>query len=223
MLIHRLLPDSPDALRARWGASLAQADIRPVVARFSEFRQPESVILDFAGIEAINASYARASVAWFLRCILASRRGSDSYAGNPDPWAVRPVRIGTFFVTNLSDDVREEIDGLLRQPSFKLACYELLSPPEESNGSLAEARLLGQLDEQLYQCLIRLYGEGGKSTASDLQAAYSEDGVQTTAWNNRLAALYERALISRTKDGRSWIYHTNTEDLKNHGIPMETA
>jgi hypothetical protein len=222
MIVHRLLPKSPDALRARWGASLAQADIRPIVARFLEFRQQESVILDFEDIQAINASYARASVAWFLRCINASRKGSEPYAGNPDPWAVRPLRIGTFFVTNLSDDVREEIDGLLRQPSFKLACYELLSTPKESSRP-GEARLLGHLDEQLYQCLVRLYAAGGKSTASDLQAAFAEDGVQTTAWNNRLAALYERALISRSKDGRSWIYHTNTEDLKNHGIPMETA
>lgn len=223
MLVHRLLPTSSDVPTARWGASMAQEDIRQVVSRFTDLRHPESVVLDFAGIEAINSSYARASVAWFLRCIIASRRGTESFVGSLDPWAVRPLRITTFYISNLADEVREEIDGLLRQPSFKLACYELLSPVVTADSRLGEARLLGHLDEQLYQCLIRLYGAGGKATATDLQTAFSGDGVQTTAWNNRLAALYERALIGRTKDGRSWIYHTNTENLKNHGIQMEAA
>jgi hypothetical protein len=223
MFVHRMLLDPSNADPARWGASLAQADIRPLVVRFADSRHPDSVVMDFRGIKAINASYARASVAWFLRCISASRRGSEAFTGNIDPWAIRPLQIKTFFVSNLSDDVREEIDGLLRQPSFKLACFELQSPVKADDRPPGMARLLGHLDQQLYQCLLRLYGAGGKATATDLQASFPGDGVQTTAWNNRLASLYERGLVARIKDGRSWIYHTITEDLNNYGIPMEAA
>ena len=218
VLIHRLQSSGRRDSEVRCGAPLAQQDmaaLRDLLLRGA----PTELILDFEGIKAINGSYVRASVAWVIRCAIAARKGERASAGDPDPWAIQPIRCERLFVKNLAEDVREEIDGLLRQPSFKLPCLEATQVlPSER---ISSAVLLGHLDRQLVECLRRLYEAGGSAKAADLHDRYPDDGVQITAWNNRLAALHERLLIARRKDGRFWIYEIITSHLEVYGLPIQ--
>jgi hypothetical protein len=215
VIVHRLISKNSSGGAIRCGAPLAQDDLKPLLSSLAQPAVHDGLILDFAGIEAVNGSYARATVAWLIRCARTHRAAISLRKRNADPWAVKPFAIERIFVQNLAPDVREEIDGLLCQPSFRLPCLEAL---KVTSAQVSHARLLGHLDRQLRECLARLYEIGGEATTLDLHEQYSGDNVQVTAWNNRLAALHERLLVTRRKDGRSWIYETVTQHLKSYGI-----
>jgi hypothetical protein len=191
------------------GATRGQADIKPLITTLKNSRAEAPVVLNFDGIRAVNASYVRASVAWLIRSGMLARNGVKPSERDSDPI---PLRISQVFVRNLASDVREEIDGLLRQPSFKLSCFEFVSP--------TRLRLLGHLDLALWQCLEALYQCGGEITALGLHRKRRSDGVQTTAWNNRLAALYARMLVDRRKEGRFWVYRTVSKQIEPYGIQV---
>src|SRR5207247_10001004 len=111
-------------------------------------------------IQAVNGSYVRASVAWLIRCAMAQRRRMSHSIDDADPWRIRPIKIEQLFVQNLTDDVRDEIDGLLRGPDIKLPCLEILAA---GRTQITKALLLGHLDRQLASCLHRLYQIGGSA------------------------------------------------------------
>jgi len=214
VLVYRILSHTQNPSPIRCGAPLGQADIKPLVHEI-ERRKVADLLIDFSGIDAINGSYSRAILGWLIRCATARRSGLRLRRRLDDPWAVRPLPIERIFVHNLAPDVREEIDGLLCQPGIRLPCLEAVTIGSDR---VSQARLLGHLDRQLRECLARLYAIGGEGTTLDLHARYSGDEVKITAWNNRLAALYDRLLVDRRKDGRTWIYTTVTQHLKSYGI-----
>ena len=198
----------------RIGATRGQADIEPLVKQLAGFLTESAVVMNFSGIEAINSSYARASVGWLLRCGMLARGGMLEHPETDGVWAIRPINLAQIVLRNLAGEVREEIDGLLRQPSFKLACFEFRSP-----GALA---ILGHLDAALWDCLSKLYDFGGTATAPDLHKHNRREGVQITAWNNRLSALYVRMLVDRRKEGRFWVYRTVSKNIEPYGIQVPT-
>jgi hypothetical protein len=221
-MFHLSLLKNPSEGLPKWGASSAQSDITQVKAALGTTATAGGVVLDFAGITAANASYVRASVAWLIRCGMAHHSNTSNYhVSSDDPWGVKPADIGGVFLANVAAEVREEVDSVLSQPGYRLACFEIVEwkPP----AIVSRTRILGHLDEQLRQCLFKLYAIGGSGTAADLHARYADEGVQITAWNNRLAGLYERLLLRRKKSGRNFIYHTLSKELDQYGLSLSAA
>lgn len=190
----------------RIGATRAQADLNGLLSSIDSSETPCFIALNFSGIDAVNGSYVRASVAWLTRCALLSRSGapdtqSQSRQDSPDPWEIRPLPIRAIFVSNLTQEVREEIDLYFKQE--RLPCLEALQTEGEA---VISARILGHLDAQLYRTLNCLHHYGESAVAENLWKTYTDDGIGLTAWNNRLSELFQRLLVYRTKERKFWRY-----------------
>lgn len=214
MIVH-LLRSTSTSSAVRVGAPQGQKDMDPLVKILGNNSRIEAVVLDYKGIQAVNGSYVRATIGWLLNCARIARLGEVPPNVSSDPWAVRSLPIRMIFIQNVSDDVRNDINSFLKNPDVKFPCLEVRSRNKEE---IQSAQLVGHLDRQLLECLQRLYAVGGSATASDLYEKYRGDNVQITAWNNRLAGLYERLLVNRQRNGRAWMYQKITNEITDYGI-----
>jgi hypothetical protein len=122
-----------------------------------------------------------------------------------------PIPLNIYvFVTNLSDEVRAELNEVLVQQNR--ICLEIL--PDVTT-SIAAARLLGPLDPALQETLDLLI-RMRQATATELHNA---DAAKRTvnAWNNRLSDLFYRRLARRSKVGRHWVYEPVAPEVHTHG------
>lgn len=148
-----------------------------------EPRTPEPVFLDFTGIKVATASYLRESVLAF-RDVIRGRR-SNLY----------PV------IANASDEVRDELEELLRPRGDVLMTCVL-----DQRGRVSQPALIGDLDPK-QKVTFDLVRERGETDAGELMRDYGErEGVKQTAWNNRLAALAALGLVVELPQGRAKRY-----------------
>ncbi|MEQ1749932.1 MAG: hypothetical protein ABL974_10945 [Prosthecobacter sp.] len=210
MMTHSLLRDKN---LIRFGATRAQADMEGILEAIRSQTGPVQVMLDYNGIEAVNGSYVRASVAWLTRCGIATRAGEPQPKTPPlDPWEIRALPLRAVFVANLSGEVREEIDLYFKKE--RLPCLEAIS----WNGDQVDrVRQLGHLDQQLIRALDCLVSLKNDVVAEDLWKAFPDDRIGLTAWNNRLSELYQRHMVSRAKDGKFWRYSLAFKEVE-YGI-----
>jgi hypothetical protein len=144
---------------------------------------PEPVFLDFMGIQVATASYLRESVLAF-RDVIRGRR-SKFY----------PV------IANASDEVRDELEELLRPRGDVFMTCEL-----DQTGKVSQPALIGDLDPK-QKITFDLVCERGETDASELMREYGEqEGVKQTAWNNRLVSLAALGLIIEITQGRAKRY-----------------
>ena len=145
--------------------------------------EPESVYIDFAGIEVATASFLREAVLEFCHTVRARRR------------RFYPI------VANANITVTEELAILMtRTRSVLLHC--LL----DSSGNAGALQLLGNLEPK-QQITLDLVRKKGETDAKELLRSYHESHrVSHTAWNNRLAALARLGIIVELNEGRSKRY-----------------
>ncbi len=126
--------------------------------------RPETMFLDFAGVDVATASFLRESVLAFRDTV--RRRRSNLY----------PV------VANANDPVAEELRILVAPHGNALMLCSL-----DENGKPHEPRLAGELDPK-QQLTFDLVSERGVTDAAELMREYgaSEKTTAQTAWNNRL-------------------------------------
>lgn len=197
----------------RFGASRAQADMEGILESIRSQTGLVPVMLDYEGIEAVNGSYVRASVAWMTRCGIAARAGQPQLkTPSSDPWEIRPLPLRAVFTVNLSGEVREEIDLYFKKE--RLPCLEAISWKGDQVGKV---RVLGHLDQQLVRALDCLVSLKKDVVAEDLWKAFPDDRIGLTAWNNRLSELYQRHMVNRTKDGKFWRYSLEFKEVE-YGI-----
>lgn len=207
MVIHPLLSDGTPI---RFGASRAQADMEGILEAIRSVGEPAQVILDYSGIEAVNGSYVRATVAWLTRCGITARTGEPQLkVSSGDPWEVCPLPLRSIFVAKLSDEVREEIDLYFKKE--RLPCLEAVS---WNKSQVVRARLYGHLDAQLVRAVECLLALGKEVVAEELWKGFPDDRIGLTAWNNRLSELYQRHMVSRTKEGKFWRYKLEFKEIK---------
>lgn len=145
---------------------------------------PAPVFLDFKNVDVATASFLRESAVTFREYV--RNRRSMLY----------PV------IANVNDDIRDELLELAktRGEAF-LVCT--LTDDNRAEGTA----LLGELNpkQKITFDLVRKHGE---TDAGELMRTYGErEGVtQTTAWNNRLAALATLGLIVEVSQGRNKRY-----------------
>lgn len=148
----------------------------------SDVAKPTALYLDFADVEVATASFLRESLVAFRDIV---RRGHPF---------LYPV------IANANAAVREEILELLRtRPGAFITCTMA------KDGEASEVNLLGDLDLK-QRVTFELVKKLGVTDAGHLTREHNEDGVQSTAWNNRLSMLSDLGLIVEMSEGRSKRY-----------------
>lgn len=189
-----------------YGAGAAHRHLEVLKPFFTSLHtQPLLIGFDFSETQSVSGSYLRATLLWCLMC-------GKSYAeGQPlvsprDPWSVRPLPFYPVVVGG-SREILEDVDDLLKQRN--LAC---LLVDAKSSFPYKEAVVLGSIDGFLLDTL-RILSERGPATAQSMKEA-SNERITAGGWSNRLAALHAGRLVSRTREGKFWIYRTLAEDHK---------
>lgn len=146
--------------------------------------RPETVFLDFEGVEVATASFLRESVLAFRDAV--RRRRSNLY----------PV------LANASDLVADELRILLAPHGNALMLCSL-----NENGEPHEPRLAGELDPK-QRLTFDLVSQRGETDAAELMREYgaNEKPIAQTAWNNRLASLTSLGLLVELSQGRAKRY-----------------
>jgi hypothetical protein len=146
--------------------------------------QPETVFLDFEGVDVATASFLREAVLAFRDAI--RRRRSNLY----------PV------VANANDLVADELRILLAPHGNVLMLCSLTE-----NGVPHEPRLAGELDPKQRRTL-EMVRRRGETDAAELMREYgaSEKTTAQTAWNNRLTSLTSLGLLVELSEGRAKRY-----------------
>ena len=145
----------------------------------------EPLIIDFKSVTVATASFLRESV-FALRALLRSKK-SNFY----------PV------VANANAIIRDEL-GIL----MPYGGDALLSCSIENTGVVTNVHLIGRLDEK-QKSIFDLITSRGETDAGALQREFgAAEGVQQTAWNNRLSGLASLGLIVEVNRGRAKRYHS---------------
>lgn len=178
---------------------MGQEHLAPLLPRLREAAaQPLVVVLDFGGIEAANGSYLKATVLWLLRAGMASAAIDDGHAREA-PAGLEALNAFPL-AANLSGEVRDDLDTLLRSEQLPLLAVE------PAAGLLEKAEILGHLDPALKFTLSALAKEK-RATATDLCGRYPQKPpIKPPAWSNRLSELHRHRLACREREGRQWFY-----------------
>ena len=144
---------------------------------------PEPVFLDFTGVEVATASFLRETVLSFRDTVRGRR--SNFY----------PV------IANANDLVADELSVLVAPYGDVLMLCSL-----DENGQAHQPRLAGDLDPK-QRVTFDLVRERGETDAAELMREHGKsEGVQQTAWNNRLASLAGLGLLVELSQGRAKRY-----------------
>jgi len=181
--MHLLLRDFVDC-EILAGARTGRNTLRVLLDRIgSNSRSPETVYLDFAGIEVATASFLRECILEFRDTV--RRRWANYY----------PV------VANANEAIVEELSVLLEPKRDVLLLCEL-----DDTKKPRRPRLVGDLEPK-QQVTYDLVRELGEANAGELmRTANGEEQVAQTAWNNRLASLSRLGLLMEHSHGRAKRY-----------------
>lgn len=148
-----------------------------------EIVEPTLVLLDFGGIDLATSS--------FLSEVVLPLRDHLRMRGQP----------GYVVAANLKDDVREEIEEMLRRSGDAL-----LTCTTTAAGQIGDVHLCGKLEDKLRETLSLVSSKGETTAARLHEESRAADPVGATAWNNRLASLATKRLIVELLRGRTKKY-----------------
>jgi hypothetical protein len=165
------------------GAGVGRRTCAALLEAAGVAREPTICLLDFRGVVVATSSFLREAV---LRLRDAARaQGSPLY----------PV------VANAANEVREELDDLLRMSGEAMvACLTA------EDDKVVCSEILGELEPK-QQRTLDLLREAGDADVATLQSLdRSGEVVGHTAWNNRLAALAAKGVVIESQHGRTKRY-----------------
>jgi hypothetical protein len=165
------------------------------------------VAVDFSGIELVTASYIKATVLWLAMC-------GRLHAGALTPaeqktldWAsIEPLNVFPL-VVGATEDVRNEIDEVFGRRGLPCVCVE-----SRTKKAILEGKVLGNVDPAIARTIQSLRGQS-ETTAEDLHANSPSEGVNITAWSNRLAELLRLRIAQRKRLGKTWRYQPLAQTL----------
>jgi len=175
------------ASRRLTGATIGQAhaDQLADLVRQVEPGEPQTVILDFVGIEGASASYLKR----LLGPLFVPPDGQDGFTNEVSLVATRIEHA----------DLEEDIQDYLAGKGYALIVADI------TTGKTKFRKLLGRLDRAAAETFDELR-ELKKTTAAQLYERHPDQTSNQTAWNNRLAQLVEMRIARRSREGRFWIY-----------------
>ena len=152
----------------------------------------EAVLLDFDGVESVNASWINMAIAPLTR------------------WCAEAQNDLFPLLVNFP---AKDLDELELVAEKNQQCYvvaaDAVEPPKVIH-------LVGPLDPSLQVTLLRLL-EQGEATGAELARKVADSEILPTAWNNRLKDLHDMRLLRRRKDGRQQVYRALAEEVVLHG------
>lgn len=159
---------------------LAGEALRPCLEEEVRRASPGSfLILDFRDVGLVTSSYFVAAFTWLWTSIEVRER------------ELYPV------IVNLNEASRDDVEIALRETRIKALTGEFVG----GEGLIDVApENLDDIEKETY----RLIEKHGEVSANDLFRMNPR--IQVTAWNNRLAALFNYRLLRRHKQGREFIY-----------------
>jgi hypothetical protein len=157
---------------------LAGQALRPMLEEQLRGAADSLLVLDFRGVELVTSSYFVGAFAWLWTSFDLVDRD------------IFPV------LANLGEDSLDDVELALREMRLKTLVGAF---SEEGLGDVRPLNL-DQVEAETYYLVERL-GEAG---AGDLFRL--DTRIQVTAWNNRLAALFNYRLLRRRKDRRQFLY-----------------
>jgi hypothetical protein len=143
---------------------------------------PETVFLDFDGVQVATASFLRESVLAFRDAV--RRRRSNLYPA----------------IANANELVAEELRVLVGSHGNALMLCSL-----DESGPPRDRRLVGELDPK-QRLTFDLVSEHGETDAAELMREHGGGEKTPTVWNNRLTALTNLGLLVELSRGRSKRY-----------------
>lgn len=172
--------------------------------------------IDLGNLPEATASYIKAvALLPFLAGMKFAMPSLDLTGMAPDAAALQPLNVFPVFL-NPSADWIAGLDAVFGREGL---CCVLADAVE--NDTVPSARILGHADRAVLQTLqaVRTHTE---IRASELHAA-TDEGITVTAWNNRLADLWTRRLIRRTRAGNSWKYQPFLAGEILYGLPIHSG
>ena len=129
-----------------------------------------SALLDFSEIKFASASYLKAVVLGLAREEIGLKRGNH--------FVVFPV------IQNISSEIVQEL-GIVCE-SERFPCLEATTVTLDR---IVESKLHGKIDKTLART-ARTLQRLKRGTASEVSERSPDEGINITAWNNRLAELF---------------------------------
>jgi len=165
------------------------------------------VVFNFDGIDMATASYLKASVLWAVTC-------GRIEAGIIDPEELRQLDASHFrplsiypLVAGANTEVETELQEIFGGRWLACVVTDEWTPKNVRSG-----KVLGKLDPTAAKTLKAIKGLH-EFTAYDLQERFPKEGVNATAWNNRLVELFRLRLLRRRKQGKFWKYQPVADHL----------
>jgi hypothetical protein len=161
----------------------------------AQIRLGAVVFLDFEDVESVNGSWLEKAIGPLFRWSAESQND---------------------FFPVLSHFPERDLDELELVAEKNQQCFPVTVNTAEPICSIV---LVGPLDHGLritLQTLIEL----GKATGAELARHMPAEGIQPTAWNNRLKELYDKRLLLREKLGRRQIYFPIAKEIGLHGVQL---
>ena len=213
MVVYSLASQLPDCHGHAVGASLGQAHLRSLgEALSSRAILPGiglTIILDYGGIHTATASYLKSTLLWLHLCgQLTQTAPAGAFplagsAGGPTACELFPL------AARVSEEVSEELGEVFggRALPCLVALHWTLADGVRS------ARLLGRMEPTVRRTLDLLLA-AGHATAADLHRLHdASEGINLTAWNNRLTELFRLRLCRRLKQGKHWVYQPLAQEV----------
>lgn len=170
------------------GKPAGRRDFATICGHLAEAESGSIVLLDFSGVESVNASWLNMAIAPLIRWCSESQNE---------------------FFPVLANYPTKDLDELELVAEKNQQCYAVTAGTAEPPTVI---QLVGRLEPSLYTTIVKL-AELGEATGAQLSREVPEEGVLPTAWNNRLRDLNEMRLLLRRKEGRQQVYRLLAKEV----------
>ena len=164
------------------GTAMGRQMLAQLIAATKPVPAPAVALLDFSGVDIATGSFLREAVIGFR-----------DFSRNA---------IGTLYpvVANANSAIEEELSVYLKDRNDAIWACSL-----SKDGIPQNAHILGELDLTQTNTL-RLVSEHTPISAPEAAKLRPEEGIGTTAWNNRLASLAAKGVLMEFKQGKTKMF-----------------
>lgn len=164
------------------GTAMGRQMLAQLIAETKPITEPTIAYLDFAGIDIATGSFLREAVLGFR-----------DFSRNA---------IGTLYpvLANANAAIEEELSIYLKDRNDAIWACSL-----DDGGTASTPHILGDLD--LVQInTLQLISQNKAISAPELAKMRPNEGIGTTAWNNRLATLAAKGILMEIKQGKTKLF-----------------
>ncbi|MGO8455451.1 hypothetical protein ACC779_37110 [Rhizobium ruizarguesonis] len=164
------------------GTAMGRQMLAQLIAITKPVTTPTIAYLDFGGIDIATGSFLREAVLGFR-----------DFGRNA---------IGTLYpvLANANATIEEELSVYLKDRNDAIWACSL-----DEDGAAANPRILGELDVAQTSTL-KLTAQHRPISAPQLAKMRPNEGIGTTAWNNRLATLAAKGILMEIRQGKTKLF-----------------